>query len=117
MKCLSEILITVHRRSTDGLTVIDENSNNGLLLFSSITLKPPAKIAIINVGRGRTFDVNQQAVNTMLEQPNRKEALATICSIMSMPPPSSKDSWMIHKDVICGTSAELTIEEFIKAGR
>ena len=48
----------------------------------------------------------------MSEQEKERQALASFCSIMGMPPPSRKNSWMVRKDGICSTSSELINADF-----
>ena len=123
LECLSEALLHVHKCPTGGLTVVDENKNNGscaTLTFMCTSCGEKSSMLTskqVNVGRGKAFDVNRRAVLAMSEQGKGREALASFCGIMGMQPPSASNSWMMHKEFICNTSMKLMQEEFIEAGQ
>lgn len=57
-------------------------------------------------GPGKAFDVNRRATFVMNEIGQGRKAMADICSVFNMPPPSHSDSWSQTNDKLLKTSRE-----------
>ena len=119
LDCLTPALSSLHMCCEEGVTINDENENNGMCSkLSFVCLGCGNKVnfrtsKVLPDSAGVSYEVNRRAAYAATEMGVGREAIEDFTGIMGMPPPSKNKSWHQHCKVV-NKAAEEEFEENTK---